>query len=115
MNQSLGKHLILDVWGEINSMPFWHMDSAAEVLKTAVINAGATFLNERWHHFGTGFGYTGVIILAESHVSIHTWPEKGYAAIDIFMCGEPNPLNCLDNIIDFFKTTDYNTNLIERG
>ena len=43
------------------------------------------------HHFGQGNGVTGVVLLAQSHISIHSWPEHGYAAIDVFVCGQMNP------------------------
>lgn len=56
-------------------------------LKNAATLAGATLLRIQLHHFGAGNGVTGVALLAESHISIHTWPERAYAAIDIFMCG----------------------------
>lgn len=112
---SLGKHLILDIWGEKFSHPFWHMDDGAEVLKQAAIIAGATILTERWHHFGSGSGYTGVVILAESHISIHTWPENGYAGIDIFMCGNADPNLAVDFILDFFKPIRKNLIILNRG
>lgn len=57
------------------------------VLRDAAAVAGATLIDIRLHHFGTGMGVTGVAILAESHISIHGWPENDFAAIDIFMCG----------------------------
>lgn len=112
---ALGKHLILDVWGEINSLPYWNMDEAAELLKQAAHHAGATVLTERWHHFGSGQGYTGVIILAESHISVHTWPEKGYAGIDVFMCGDSDPKNTLDTILKFYRAERHNVTYLIRG
>ena len=115
MTKPLGKHLILDIWGEVASFPFWNMDSAAEMFIKAAEAAGATVLTHRWHHFGEGHGYTGVVILAESHISVHTWPEKGYAAIDIFMCGDCDPLSTKDIIYDFYKPLDITTTLTARG
>jgi S-adenosylmethionine decarboxylase len=111
----LGKHLILDVWGEVGSLPYWNMDEAAELLKQAAIHAGATILTERWHHFGSGHGYTGVIILAESHISVHTWPEKGYAGIDAFYCGVCDPESSLPAILGFYKPFKHKVSLIQRG
>ena len=112
---TLGKHLILEVWGAEGSLPFWQMDEAAEVLKQAAIDAGATVLSERWHHFGEGFGYTGVVILAESHISVHSWPEHGYAAIDLFMCGHADPMLAIPAIEKFYKPHRMETTLLERG
>jgi S-adenosylmethionine decarboxylase len=56
-------------------------------LRGAVAASGVTLLKLQLHHFGPGSGVTGVALLAESHISIHTWPERDYAALDIFMCG----------------------------
>ena len=65
-------------------------------LRAAVTASGATLLKLQLHHFGPGRGVTGVALLAESHISIHTWPERGYAAVDIFMCGPTsNPQKAL--------------------
>lgn len=113
--RSLGRHLILDVWGELNSMPYWDMDGAAVILKKAAIKAGATVLTERWHHFGSGFGYTGVVVLAESHISVHTYPENGYAGVDIFVCGDCDPRDCISIIETFYKPTKLVQTFLERG
>ena len=64
----LGRHVILDIWGKPESLPFWNMDIAAATLKKVAIDAGATVMSERWHYFGEGYGYTGVVILAEGYV-----------------------------------------------
>lgn len=111
----LGRHLILDVWGKVDSLPYWNMDEAAAALKAAAIKAGATVMSERWHHFGEGHGYTGVVILAESHISVHTWPEKGYAAIDAFMCGNCDPRDILEDILEFYKAERNGVQFIIRG
>ncbi|WP_264802183.1 adenosylmethionine decarboxylase, partial [Ameyamaea chiangmaiensis] len=51
----------------------------------------ATILHSHFHHFTPNGGVSGVVVLAESHISIHTWPERNYAAVDIFMCGCCDP------------------------
>jgi S-adenosylmethionine decarboxylase len=65
------------------------------VLRQAAADTGATILHGHFHHFGEGYGVSGVLVLAESHVSIHTWPERGYAALDIFVCGGCDPYRAL--------------------
>jgi len=57
----------------------------------AVEAAGATLLHLHLHTFTPSGGVSGVAVLAESHISVHTWPERGYAAFDIFMCGNTDP------------------------
>lgn len=79
-----GTHLIIDLWDAGNLSDTGHVDS---VLRQAAADTGATILHGHFHHFGEGCGVSGVLVLAESHVSIHTWPERGYAALDIFVCG----------------------------
>lgn len=72
-----------------------HLDDAPRIeaaLRAAVAAAGATLLDLRIHHFGEAQGVTGVAMLAESHMSIHSWPEHGYAALDIFLCGDTHDL-----------------------
>lgn len=79
-----GSHLIIDLWDAHRLCDLGHVDG---VLRQAALDTGATILHGHFHHFGEGCGVSGVLVLAESHVSIHTWPERGYAALDIFVCG----------------------------
>ena len=83
-----GTHLIVDLWGASRLDDLEHIEL---VLRDAVFAAGATLLHIHLHHFTPNGGVSGVAVLAESHISIHTWPERGYAALDIFMCGEARP------------------------
>ncbi len=83
-----GTHLIIDLWGATNLADPEHIDA---VLREAAVATGATILHGHFHHFGPNQGVSGVLVLAESHVSIHTWPERDFAAIDIFVCGACNP------------------------
>jgi S-adenosylmethionine decarboxylase len=83
-----GMHLLIDLWGATNLSESDHIDRA---LREAATVAGATILHSHFHHFTPNGGVSGVLVLAESHISIHTWPERNFAAIDIFMCGDCNP------------------------
>lgn len=58
-----------------------------EQMTQAALACGATVIQKNFHMFNP-FGVSGVIIIAESHLAIHTWPEYGYAAVDLFTCGE---------------------------
>lgn len=87
-----GVHLIVDLWGATRLDDPDHIDA---VLREGALAAGATILHGHFHHFSPNGGVSGVLVLAESHVSIHTWPERDYAAIDIFMCGECSPYKAL--------------------
>lgn len=89
---SPGLHLLIDFWDAK------HLKDA-KMIEKAMIEAadacGATVLEIKLHSFGDDAGITGVAILAESHISIHTWPEINYLALDVFMCGKCNPYNAL--------------------
>ncbi|HWV14654.1 MAG TPA: adenosylmethionine decarboxylase [Cellvibrio sp.] len=101
MNQfSPGVHLLVDYWGVAAAQDLIAIEQA---FRQAVASCGATLLNIQLHAFGEGSGVTGVAILAESHMSIHTWPEIDYMAIDIFMCGSCNPHLALESLNAFFK------------
>jgi S-adenosylmethionine decarboxylase len=85
-----GCHLIADLHGakRLDDLAF-----VEEVLRAAAEAAEATLLNVTLHHFGPGLGVTGVALLAESHISIHPWPEHGYAALDMFLCGRSDTIS----------------------
>jgi S-adenosylmethionine decarboxylase len=87
-----GTHLLVDLWGARNLGEPEHIDAA---LRDAALAAGATILHSHFHHFSPNGGVSGVVVLAESHISIHTWPERHFAAVDIFMCGACNPYDSL--------------------
>lgn len=82
----IGHHVLLDLYG-VEPAPLARCALIESVLGEAARAAGARILGARFHPFGPGMGVTGVLLLAESHISIHTWPEHGYAAVDVFMCG----------------------------
>jgi len=83
--EHLGRHVIIELWGCNDAI------NDADRVKTAMLDAvsaaNATLLNIYVHTFSPQ-GVTGVAVLSESHLSIHTWPEHGYVAADVFTCGE---------------------------
>ncbi len=85
-----GLHLLADFHGVSAGLL---TDPAAIdiLLRECALAAGARILHSHFHSFGETMGVTGVLLLAESHISIHTWPETGFAAADIFMCGDATP------------------------
>jgi S-adenosylmethionine decarboxylase len=83
-----GAHLILDFWG---GKKLDDLELMERVLRQCVVKCGATLLHIHLHHFSPSGGISGVAVLAESHISVHTWPERNFAAFDIFMCGEAKP------------------------
>lgn len=86
-----GVHLIIDLHGARRLGEIEHIES---VLRRCAEAAGATLLHVHLHRFQPD-GVSGVAVLAESHIAIHTWPEAGYAALDVFMCGKTDPDRCV--------------------
>lgn len=111
---SLGKHFILECRG-CDSEVLKNAFLLEKILKEAAINAHATVLHTYFHKFDQGEGITGIIALAESHISVHTWPEHDYMAIDIFMCGECDPQDSVDYLEKNVKIGSLKVQIFERG
>lgn len=95
-----GAHLLVDFWGAGN---LDDINQVEQALAQAAQACNATVLEINLHSFGEQSGITGVALLAESHISIHTWPEIGFAALDVFMCGACNPHQALPVFEQFFR------------
>lgn len=95
-----GTHLILDFYDAARLDELDYMDQA---LRAAVAEADATLLDLSLHHFTPYGGISGVAVLAESHLSVHTWPETGYAAFDAFMCGSAEPRRAGQALERYFR------------
>jgi S-adenosylmethionine decarboxylase len=107
-----GTHLLVDLWGACNLCDPDHIDRA---LRESAEAAVATILHGHFHHFSPNGGVSGVLVLAESHISIHTWPERDFAAIDIFMCGGCNPYHGLPALKEAFQPRSVNLGEQRRG
>jgi S-adenosylmethionine decarboxylase len=107
-----GMHLLIDFWGAT------HLDDIAyieQALGEAAVACGATVLAIHLHSFGEKAGITGVAMLAESHISIHTWPEIDYVALDVFLCGNADPHLAVPVLHEFFKPKEMKVTESVRG
>jgi S-adenosylmethionine decarboxylase len=106
-----GVHLIIDLHGAKRLNDIEHIEAT---LRRCVEASSATLLHIHLHHFQPS-GVSGVAVLAESHISIHTWPEQGYAALDVFMCGSANPDKCVPVLREAFSAKRVGVNELLRG
>ena len=106
-----GVHLIVDLHGAERLDDIEHIEAT---LRDCVSAARATLLHMHLHHFQPS-GVSGVAVLAESHISIHTWPEAGYAALDVFMCGSADPDACIPVLREAFSAKRVGVNELLRG
>jgi S-adenosylmethionine decarboxylase len=91
------------------------VEAIQRVMVEASRRAGATIIDQRFHRF-TPQGVTGVLILAESHLAIHTWPEHRFAALDLFLCGQKmNADDCIQFLIESFGSKRHRCTLSVRG
>jgi S-adenosylmethionine decarboxylase len=107
-----GAHLIIDLYDAKKLDDIGHIEAA---LRQCVEAAGATLLHIHLHHFEPNGGVSGVAVLAESHISIHSWPENGYAALDVFMCGDAKPEACVPVLRKAFKPKKIAVSELLRG
>lgn len=108
----LSKHLIVEFLGARNLS---NAEQISIALNAAAQLAGAKVIASKIHNFGDGQGVTGVVLLAESHISIHTWPEYSYAAIDVFMCGDAEPERVIEHLKTVFNPSKVEIRTLKRG
>jgi S-adenosylmethionine decarboxylase len=112
--KSLGKHLIVELYG-CSSELLNNLVQVEKILIEAVELSKATIIQPVFHHFSP-HGISGVVVIAESHFTIHTWPEYGYCALDIFTCGEQiDPDLSLQFLKTRFKAGNMSVMEIKRG
>lgn len=109
-----GRHILADFRGVDAGLL---ADAAAleRELVTAAQAAGAQVLSAHFHHFGAGAGVTGVVMLSESHISVHSWPEHQFAALDIFMCGAARPELALERLRAALAPLTVRVTTVDRG
>ena len=107
-----GKHVIIDLW----QTSFDNKQvSLKRIIKNAVEIANAKMLHIHLHRFGKKQGISGIAVLAESHISVHTWPERNYIAFDIFMCGDTYPEIAVEYLIKVLNPKIKKIKTIKRG
>ena len=112
--KSLGRHVLVEFYGcnreKLNDLKF--VDDA---MTRAAEHAGATVVDDVFHKFNP-HGVSGVVVIAESHLAIHTWPEYGYAAVDLFTCGETvDPWDAFFFLNKEFEAESNTTMELKRG
>ena len=109
---AIGRHIILEMWGcqNLNSV-----DTAEQALRDMVDALDVNLLDLRVYPFSP-VGVTGIAIVSESHLVIHTWPEYGYAAVDVFTCGAPrDPQDAVRVLKEHFRPERIGVMEINRG
>ncbi|NIS09488.1 MAG: S-adenosylmethionine decarboxylase proenzyme [Candidatus Dadabacteria bacterium] len=111
---SLGQHYLFELYG-CNTETLDDLDTIRQIMLSAAKKSGATILNDCLHKFSPQ-GVSGVVIIAESHLAIHTWPENGYAGVDFFTCGTTvDPLIAYEYIKEKLES-EYSTHTkLDRG
>src|SRR5260370_10165405 len=106
-----GVHLLIDLY---EARRLDDIEYVEATLRRCVEASRATLLHIHVHHFQPN-GVSGVAVLAESHISIHTWPYSGYAAVDVFMCGDADPDKCVPVLQEAFAAKRIEVNEVRRG
>ncbi|MDR1616889.1 MAG: adenosylmethionine decarboxylase [Syntrophomonadaceae bacterium] len=112
--QCLGRHVLAEVCGcrfEILN----DLKKVQEIMVNAALEAGAEVREVAFHKFSPQ-GVSGVVVISESHLAIHTWPELGYAAVDVFTCGDRvNPWDACNYVAERFQAEEVSASEVRRG
>ena len=112
--QTFGRHIIVEL-SDCDPNVLGDLNKVKDILVRAAIEAKAQVMEVAFHKFSPQ-GVSGVVVIAESHLSVHTWPECNYAALDIYTCGETtDPWSACSFVQDGFKSQKISSSVIERG
>ena len=112
--KALGQHLILELYG-CSAETLSSVADVQDAMIKGARAAGATIIDSIFHHFEP-YGVSGVVVIAESHFAIHTWPEHNFASVDLFTCGEKTrPWEAFKTVKKMFKATHFSVMKLERG
>ncbi len=110
----LGRHLIVE-YADCDCILLNDIDFLEQQMNESVRVSGATIVSSKFHRYNPQ-GVSGVIVIAESHLSIHTWPEYGYAAVDFFTCGEEvDPYKAFEYMKKMLKSQNATVKELNRG
>ncbi|EDP75254.1 adenosylmethionine decarboxylase [Hydrogenivirga sp. 128-5-R1-1] len=114
MAKTLGLHILADLHG-VDAERIDRVEDIRNLLETAVKVADLTKISSHYYQFQP-HGATGVVLLAESHISIHTWPEHGLATVDVYTCGDPTKAyRAMEYIINTLEPKRVDKQVHERG
>ncbi len=109
----LGSHVLIELFDcDVNLIG--SVDIIEEVMIKSVEVSGATMIKPFFHQFSP-HGVSGICVVAESHFAIHTWPEHGYAAVDLFSCGEFDYMEAMKFISNKLGAGEMTASMVERG
>jgi len=112
--QSLGRHVLAEVYG-CRFEALNDIQKVEDIMVNAALEAGAEIREVAFHKFSPQ-GVSGVVVISESHLAIHTWPELGYAAVDVFTCGERvNPWDACNYVAEAFGAERVQAQEVKRG
>lgn len=111
---TLSEHYIIELYG-CTEDSLDDFEKIRSTMMSAADIAGATIIDSKFHRFSPQ-GVSGVVVIAESHLSIHTWPEHGYAALDLFTCNPQMDIqSALGLLRDSFKPEELDVRVVHRG
>lgn len=111
---ALGRHVLVEYF-DCNNDILNNIEHVRQAMLTAARKSGATIVNDVFHLFNP-HGVSGVVVIAESHLAIHTWPEYGFAAVDLFTCGEDvNPWDAFNFLKEELGAKNHITMEMKRG
>ncbi len=114
MAKTLGLHILADLYG-VDAERIDRVEDVRDLLETAVKVANLTKISSHYYQFQP-HGATGVVLLAESHISIHTWPEHGLATVDVYTCGDPvKAYRAMEYIVSTLEPKRVDKQVHERG
>ena len=111
--QGVGKELIVEIW-DPSGVDLTDQEKIRGILLRAAKSSGSTVIRSYFHRLHPG-GITGFLLLKESHISIHTWPEYGYAALDFFTCGRADSYKALEEVEKAFQPRSVSVTEVMRG